>query len=377
VSSLSVLCPTRDPGPQVRAALEPLRELADEILIAVDSRAGPSELGEYAAVADRVIRFEVGPTHSALTWLHAQCRCDWIFSIAGDEIPSEALLAALPELVRSRDAVHHHVHTSWLWPTPDRWLSGTPWHPNFHPRLVRNDGTLRFHGRKHEHAVATLPSRYWDLTVWHLNLCLLSEEERRAKVERNRAERPGLIAPGGRELNEAYYLPELADDPPTAAVPAHEAERIRRVLEASPSGLPAPAAVPLATRSEIEPLWPGRPIDADTLRGRVEPLAPGPLEFASGERRTIYLRVTNESEEHWAWGFDLAPPIRLGFRWDPAGVPEGRAAFTCDLEPGVERIVPVDLVAPAARERYRLELGLLLEHVRWFGTPCVLDVTVA
>jgi hypothetical protein len=87
----------------VRAALEPLRELADEILIAVDSRAGSSELGEYAAVADRVIRFEVGPTHSALTWLHAQCRCDWI-SIAGDEIPSEALVAALPELVRSRGA---------------------------------------------------------------------------------------------------------------------------------------------------------------------------------------------------------------------------------------------------------------------------------
>ena len=40
MSSLSVLCPTRDPGPQVRAALEPLREVADEILIAVDSRAG-------------------------------------------------------------------------------------------------------------------------------------------------------------------------------------------------------------------------------------------------------------------------------------------------------------------------------------------------
>jgi hypothetical protein len=374
-STLTVLCPTRDPGPQVRAALEPLREVADEILVAVDSRADTAELGEYAAIADRVIRFERGPTHSALTWLHAQCRGDWVFSIAGDEVPGEELVHALPDLVASRDALQHYVLTKWLWPAPDRWLSGIPWYPDFHPRLVRNDGTLRFRGRKHEHALPALPNRWSELTVWHLNLLLLSETERREKVEHNRAERPGLVAPGGRELNETYYLPEAAPAPATEPVPAGDLELIRRVLEAVPSGASAESQVPLGTRAEIEPLWAGRELDPDALDGTVEPLVRR-LEPHPGEHRTIYLRVRNESAERWPWGLELPPLVRLGARWDPPARPEGRAGFTCDLSPGEESIVPLALIAPELRGDYRLEAGLLLEHVRWFGTPCVLEVTV-
>ena len=376
MSSLSVLCPTRDPGPQVRAALEPLREVADEILIAVDSRAGSSELGEYAAVADRVIRFERGPTHSALTWLHAQCRCDWVLSIAGDEVPGADLVRALPGLVASRDAVHHQLMTKWLWPKADRWLSGTPWHPDFHPRLARNDGTLRFRGRKHEHALPALPSQWCDLTIWHLNLLLLSEDERRQKVERNRAELPGLVAPGGGELNEAYYLPEDRM-PATASVPEPDLARIRGVLEATPSAAPLAEPVPLGTRAEIEPLWAGREVAAEALDGSVEPFVAGPLELVAGEYRTIFLRVRNASGERWPWGHELPPLVRVGFRWDPPERPEGRAFLTCDLPPGTESIVPVDLLAPELPGDYRLHAGLLLEEVRWFGTPYVLDVTVS
>jgi hypothetical protein len=377
VSSLSVLCPTRDPGPQVRAALEPLREVADEILIAVDSRAGESELGEYAAVADRVIRFERGPTHSALAWLHAQCRGDWVLALAGDEVPSLELVAALPELVRSRDAVHHLLLTKWLWPDPDRWLSGTPWHPDFHPRLVRNDGTLRFRGRKHEHALPARPVCYHDLTVWHLNLLLLSEDERREKVERNRAEQPGLVAPGGRELNEAYYLPEDTGVPAAEPVPAADLGLVRRVLDARPSGAPAPAEVPLGTRAEIEPLWAGRAVDDQTLAGSLEPLAAGRLDMRPGEHREVFVRVVNESPELWPWGRDLAPEIRIGSRWKLVAREEGRASFPCDVPPGAERISPVAVVAPEEPGVYVLELGLVLEDVRWFGETSLVYVVVS
>jgi hypothetical protein len=358
----------------VRAALEPLREVADEILVAVDSRAGDSELGEYAAVADRVIRFERGPTHSSLAWLHAQCRCEWVFSLAGDEVPSVGLVAALPELVRGRDAVHHLLLTKWLWPRPDRWLSGTPWHPDFHPRLVRNDGTLRFRGRKHEHALPARPARYHELALWHLNLVLLTEDERREKVERNQAERPGLVAPGGTELNEAYYLPP--EDAATESVPPADLELIRRALEARPSEAVPPTEVPLGTRAEIEPFWAGRTVDAAALDGAVVPLAAGPLEVHPGEHRLVHVRVRNRSAERWPWGLELPPLVRLGFRWEPPGAVEGRAAFTCEVPPGDERIVPVVLTAPEATGRYRVELGLLLEDVRWFGEACRLDVVV-
>ena len=298
-------------------------------------------------------------------------------TLAGDEVPGAELVAALPQLVASRDAVQHHLLTKWLWPRPERWLTGTPWHPDFHPRLVRNDATLRFRGRKHEHALPALPRRYWDLTIWHLNLVLLSEDERREKVEHNHAELPGLVAPGGRELNEAYYLPETAELPTTGAVPEAELEPIRRVLDATASAPPLAEEVPLATRAEIEPLWAGRELAVEALDGSIEPLVAGPpLELLAGEHRTIFLRVRNASDERWAWGRELAPLVRIGWRWDPTARPEGRAFLTCDLPPREESIVPVDLLAPELPGDYRLHAGLLLEGVRWFGTPCVLEMRV-
>jgi hypothetical protein len=235
---------------------------------------------------------------------------------------------------------------------------------------------LRFRGRKHEHALPAHPRRFHDLTLWHLNLVLLSPEERRAKVEHNRAQLPGLVAAGGLELNQAYYRPEDAHDPPTEPVPEPDLALVRAMLAAAPTGEPRPAEVPLGTRAEIEPLWAERPLDPDELDGAVAPLSPEPLAFAPGEHRTIYLRVRNRSCERWPWGLEQAPLVRLGSRWDSPTVPEGRFAFPCEVPPGEERIVPVAVLAPEAPGRHSLLLGLLLEGVRWFGDPCVLNVTV-
>lgn len=375
MSSLSVLCATRDPGPRVRAALEPLRPVADEILVAVDSRAGVSELGDYAAIADRVLRYERGQTHSALAWLHAQCRGDWVLVLAGDEVPGTELVAALPELVSRRDALQYSFTLRWLWPDPAQWLAGAPWHPDFHARLVRNDGTLRFLGRKHELARPVLPHRFCDLPLWHLNLLVLEEEERRAKVERNVGERAGLVAEGGAELNTAFYLPEDSESPLLETVPEPDAIEIRRVLEAKTAGAAPPADVPLATRAEIEPLWAGRELEPEAFAATIEPLSAAPLRLAPGEQCTIYVRVRNEGDERWPWGLDHPPLFRLGFRWHPDGI-EGRAGFPCDVPPGEERIVPVALAAPEIPGSYRLELSVLLEGVRWFGEPCLLEVRV-
>jgi hypothetical protein len=378
VPSLSVLCPTRDPPARVRAILEPLRDVADEIVVAVDSRAPHRDFGHYAAVANRVLRYERGPTHSSQSWLHAQCRGDWVLSLAGDEVVGPELAAALPELVASRDALQYAVPFRWVHPDATRWLAQAPWHPDFHRRLVRNDATLRFAGRKHELALPVLPTRYLDLPLWHLNLVVLGEDARRAKVKDNEAERPGLLTADGRPLNAALYLPEDVEEPVTRPIPDADLLAIRAVLdpparEARPL---APDAVPLAPRSEIEPLWAGREIGWGAYAAHVV-ASPTELRLRPEQAYAVHVRVSNEGDECWPWGLDLPPHIRIAYRWAGDDVPpEGRVPFPHDVAPGTDCIAPVPFVAPARRGEYTLEIDVCHEGVRWFGAACAVAVTV-
>ena len=66
-------------------------------------------------MADRVVRFEFRPpVDRPRAWLAAQCTGDWLLSIDGDEVPSTALVDALPGLTAAPD-----VQQCWL---PRRWL---------------------------------------------------------------------------------------------------------------------------------------------------------------------------------------------------------------------------------------------------------------
>jgi hypothetical protein len=104
--SLSVCCMTADPPAQAATALRALRDVADEIVVAVDSRVEPASLAAYDDVADRVVRFRFRPpVDRPRAWLAAQCHGDWVLSLDGDEVPSQALLRALPELVAATDVV--------------------------------------------------------------------------------------------------------------------------------------------------------------------------------------------------------------------------------------------------------------------------------
>ena len=86
---LSVCCMTADPPAQVAVALDALRPVADEIVVAADSRVDVGALRAYDDVADRVVRFEFRPpVDRPRAWLAAQCTGDWLLSIDGDEVPS-------------------------------------------------------------------------------------------------------------------------------------------------------------------------------------------------------------------------------------------------------------------------------------------------
>src|SRR5437868_9423972 len=126
--TLSVCCVTADPGARVAAVLGPLREVADEIVVAVDSRLDPDRLGRYAEIADRLFRYEYAPPNDrVLGWIHAQCSGDWVFRLDGDEALSSAAVKRLPELIAARDVFQYWFQCRWLYPDSRHWLDQPPW----------------------------------------------------------------------------------------------------------------------------------------------------------------------------------------------------------------------------------------------------------
>lgn len=379
--TLSVLCPTRDPGPRVRALLAPLREVADEVVVAVDSRVDPDTLGEHAAAADRLVRFEYGEPNASLAWMHEQCRGDWVLTIAGDEVPSAALVEALGELTATRRVLQTWVPTRWVFPDALHWLAEWPWFPDFHNRLVRNDGTLRFPGRKHTFAAPALPAQWVDAPIYHLPLVLDSEDERRARVTRYEGQAPGLALPGGLPLDATYYLPERHAEHALERVPESDAVLIDRVLGASPDGTPAPRQVEPAPLAEIQRLWAARAFAAAGYRARVAPFEPPrTLRLRPREADAVHVRVTNEGGERWPWGLDAAPRVRLGYRiahmdggepWDGP-----RSPLPHELRPGESCIAPVTIEAPERPGAYQVAVDLVHDPVRWFGCEVRFELTV-
>src|SRR5262249_50732015 len=153
---------TRGPGDRVAAMLALFREVADEILVALDDRADEATQSALAAVADRVIRYPYAePVDRPLAWIHAECCGDWVLTIDDDEIPSRGLLAALPTLVEVTDVTHYWLPRRWLYPTADRYLDARPWRPDYQPRLVANDPrVLTFSDETHVPVAVLGPSRY-------------------------------------------------------------------------------------------------------------------------------------------------------------------------------------------------------------------------
>ena len=172
--SLSVCMIASAPAARVAALLEPLRGLADEIVIAGDARGDDATLAGYAALADRCFRLEHRLYERHLGWLHAQCSRDWILRLDDDEVPSAALVARLPALLAARDVRQYWVARAWLSPDRDGVLEDAPWSVDFNNRLVRNDDTLRFGGLQHSGAEPAEPCEYLEEPIYHLELPLSS-----------------------------------------------------------------------------------------------------------------------------------------------------------------------------------------------------------
>jgi hypothetical protein len=373
-----------EPALPLDAALAPLRDLAGEIVVAVDARAGEATVAGCAALADRLYRIEFTHRERHLAWLLSQCRGEWVLPLEPDELLGFGLLGRLGGLLGRRDVRQVWAPRRWLFPDGRHALAGPPWGSDLAAVLLRNDGALRFPGLPHVPPVMERPFELVEEPVYELALLAASEAERRAAVVRAEVTLPLHTAPGGGRLHEALLLPELRRNPPLRPVDERDAAAIARALTATgPPPRPQAPPVeepPLVRLAETDRFWDLRPIPEEAYRARLEPLE-DPIRLAAGEVRATQVRIHNDGTERWPWDFDRDPAIRVGHRVRrPDGslaLPEGRTAFPRTVEPGDAVVVPVGVEAPGEDGAYVLELDLVHEDVRWFECAVCAQLHVA
>lgn len=227
---------------------------ADEVVVAFETDMPDEDVAVLAAArADRLVAIPyVEPSERANAWVHAQCAGDWTLRLDYDEVPSAALLRALPKLVADPDAVAYYTPRLWTWPDGARVLTDRPWRPDPQLRLLRPQ-LVRFSTTIHAPDEPLGPVRWLEPPIYHLDLVLTSPAYRSAKAASYAAQRamPDVL---GRPFNDAYYLPELSGRTLRVAdVPAEDRLAIAYVID-GPEPRPGspPARIARAGLAEID-----------------------------------------------------------------------------------------------------------------------------
>jgi hypothetical protein len=375
----------------VEAIMRQLRPVADEIVVAVDSRLDPERLGRYAEFADRLLRYEfVDSAEQAAYCIASQCAGDWVLRIDGDEVIAPRLIERLPELISVRDVVQYWMPCRWLFPDARHYLAQPPWHFSA-ARLVRKDpATLWHNGVSHGQFEPTFPSAYLSEGFYHLSLLVHDLPYREAKVARYLS----IQSAHDRRVLEvdlhAFYLPERDRTFGIAPVPVPSVDHaaIDEVLAASDEERPGPPVeeISILSWSEIQRVWPRRTLPEEAYRGRIEVFERAP-KLHEGQHRPLTVQVTNTGTEDWP-GLGREPRIKLAHRWPAAnGSAPGAWADTClpaSLAPGASALVPIAIEAPRGAGRRTLELNLVHEDAlhgevirRFAETSLSIDVKAA
>lgn len=385
---LSVCCLTADDPALVAASLATLRDVADEIVVAVDSRVDPASTGPLRSVADTVVRFEyTDPPESARPWLVGLCRHDRVLMVDGDEVPGTALVAALPELAADGDTAQFLLARRWCFPDERHWLAERPWWPDYQRRLVVRGPQLDFDTAVHGGARAALPARYVDAPLYHLACTITSFADRRARARRYEVLRPGLVAVGGGPMNDTLYVPEHFATLQPEPVPDDDLAVLRTVLAARGSAPPPGRAgaagdgLPVVTADEIARSLPPDPLLAQGYRVA--------LRVVERDRRTepgndtlIAVEVANLGDAPLPHRDGPGVQLRVGTRLidQATSGPLGAWALTPlpgDIPAGACRILEALIRVPSGPGLHTVEVDLVNERARWFGSPARADLMVA
>jgi hypothetical protein len=350
--------------------LAPLREVADEILVAVDDRIPLAELAPLRAIADAVHMMSYPGTNNPLrAQLFAYVTTSWILALDADEVVSRDLLVALPKLVEADDIVQYRIARRWLFPDATRWLDETPWWPDFQFRLIRREFAVVAGTRPHDGLLAREPARFILEPIYHLDCLLYDRAAREKKANRYEAASPARVPYGGGPFNRTFYVPELHATRPPAPTPPDDVESIEAVLNADSRDRETLFADKAQAASRAYAL--------DDYDVEIE-LIERDTRFAPGETRPLVVAVHNRGPAVFH-GEDRQPPVRLAYRLhDRDGrllVADGvRTPLPAVLASHASEIIPVEVQAPARTGDYVIDIDLVHEGVRWF--ECALTVKI-
>jgi hypothetical protein len=269
----------------------------------------------------------------------------------------------------------------WLFPDACHWIEENPWWPDLQVRLVRNNPfTMRF-GRTHEPFGTSLPARHLDLPIYHLACVVTSLSERVEKAGRYDAVAPGRVSPGGGPFNQVLCLPERYATLRPQPVPAGDRVAIDEVLAAPRRIGPSRLDIHDADDDAVDALSSHHDLADDDYRARIT-VVDRDTRFAPGCPRSLLVRVRNDGNMTWPYGWNAWPQVRLGTHWHHIDgeliVWDGeRSPLPHPVSPGQDLLVPVNTTPPPDTGVYRLTIDLVDEGRRWFDCGTTLTVLVA
>lgn len=376
---LSVVTFTDGPVAMVAASLGHVREVADEIVVAVDARVDPDELGPLQAVADRLIRAEfVPPLEANLAWLHGQASGDWVLRLDSDDLVSEGLVRHLSTPGWDEGITHAYLQYRWLWGEGDAYLDQPPWAPDPVLRLFRNlPGITEFATGTHLLPTVAGHARLLDVELFHLDLVVCDEATRAAKAARYEYDSPGHRTDRGWSVSSTYYLPERAPRPPrTHPLAPVDAAAVDQVLAHLRSAAPPDPPVDGPELHHVVTATDRRTPAPATGDARIRVLGHGPLQLVAGRSAIVTVGVTNVSTRRWSPDDDPAEVVGGRFR-DAAGHHVGhelRAVLPGPLPVGAEGLVRLPVPPGIPAEAHLLEVGLVQDGVAWHDATASVEL---
>ncbi|HBE16397.1 MAG TPA: hypothetical protein DDW51_01970, partial [Cyanobacteria bacterium UBA11367] len=189
-------------------ALESLNRVYDELII-VDGGSIDSTCEIALHYGARVIKSEWSGNHGQQRNVYLrEIKTDWAFVIDSDEFIDIRTLEYLQSLKSGKlfiNTDNFWIPRKWISPKSQKhYIGSSPHYPDFQRRLFQNKEGIFYQGKIHEIVQGfTQPDGCLsELSIYHLDLFINSEEKRREKVRRYSQDDPRN---GGRH----FYLPNL------------------------------------------------------------------------------------------------------------------------------------------------------------------------
>ncbi|MEH2133752.1 MAG: glycosyltransferase [Nostoc sp.] len=205
--SLSVCMMVQNSDKTLTIALESLANVYDKLII-VDG-------GSNDSTCDIALSYGATIIHSPWLGNHSQQRnvylnavnTDWVFVLDSDEFINSQLLEFLQLIKLPRTQINTDnfwIDRKWISPfSKNHYITSKPHSPDFQRRLFKYNKQIFYTGQIHEtiHNLLDQGQCLAELSIYHLDLFINSEEKRRDKIRKYQQSDPRN---GGRH----YYLPD-------------------------------------------------------------------------------------------------------------------------------------------------------------------------